>query len=165
MEWTCQTADTTEEPEGELMDVDDNEGATSTTTAEQTQRMNQNMRRVLGEPLASEPPPVSTTRTRPRTLRIAGVHRSLTPVAGKHDRTSAQGGSPAVEPHSSKPRLMSGRVDHPLAPEEAYIRTEAELDDDGLSVTEAAYLVSTECMVIEISWELSEEELLDLSCL
>ena len=56
---------------------------------------------------------------------------------------------------------MSGKVDHPLAPEEPNIRTTEEQDGE-LSVTEAAYLVSEECRVIEISWDLSEEELLDL---
>ena len=122
-----RTAETTEEPEVEDMDVDGTEEATSSTTVQQTLRMDQNMRRVLGEPLSSDPPPVSTTRTRPRTLRIAGVRRSQAPVAGKHVRTAAQEHSPAVEPHSSKPRLMSGKVDHPLAPEESYIRTTEEL--------------------------------------
>ena len=148
-------------PEVEDMDVDGTEEATTSTTGQHTLRMDQNMRRVLGAPLSKDPPPVSTTRTRPRTLRIAGVPRSLAPVTCKHVRSEAQAHSPAVKPHSSKPRLMPGKVDHPLAPEESYIRTREELDGE-LSMTEAAYLVSAQCLVIEISWDLSDEELQDL---
>ena len=76
-------------------------------------------------------------------------------------QVEAQAHSPAVEPHNTKPRLMSGKMDHPLAPEESYIRTTEELDGE-LSVTEAVYLVSAKCLVIEISWDLSGEELRDL---
>ena len=56
---------------------------------------------------------------------------------------------------------MSGRVDHLLAPEEPYVRTSEERGES-LSLTEAIYLVAEECQVIEISWELSLEELHDL---
>ena len=118
-----RTAETLDEPEHENMEVDDPEEATSSTTGRSTTRMDENMRRVLGGRLPRDPPSVSVSRPRTRTLRIAGVQRHQTSVAGKHDRTETQAQSPMVEPHSSKPRLMSGRVDHPLAPAEPYIRT------------------------------------------
>ena len=45
-----RTAETKEEPEVEDMDVDGNEEETSSTTGQHTLMMDQNMRRVLGEP-------------------------------------------------------------------------------------------------------------------